>query len=179
MTMKKLLSDTQIDEALDALCTSVLDDMPDGPVAVVGIRTRGETLARRFVARLAELQPDRQVDLGVLDITFYRDDLSQRRGVPLVKATEIDFDIDETWLVLIDDVLHTGRSVRAALDALHDYGRPSVIRLAVLIDRGGRELPIAADYVGTKLAADDDQRIQLKLEENDGQEGAYLIKRKT
>ena len=118
-----------------------------------------------------------RVDFGILDITFYRDDLSRRRGVPLVRATEIDFDLDDTWALLVDDVLQTGRSIRAALDALHDFGRPKCVRLGVLIDRGGRELPICADYVGKKVTAPDGQRIQVKLRENDGQEGAYVFKK--
>ncbi|KKK93698.1 hypothetical protein LCGC14_2690290, partial [marine sediment metagenome] len=126
---------------------------------------------------LAVEQPDAHVDFGILDITFYRDDLSRRRGVPLVRATEIDFDLDDTWALLIDDVLQTGRSIRAALDALHDFGRPKVVRLAVLIDRGGRELPIAADYVGKSLRAPAGQRVQVKLKENDAQEGAYVFKK--
>jgi pyrimidine operon attenuation protein/uracil phosphoribosyltransferase len=144
---------------------------------MIGIRTRGETLAKRIVERLGAEHPDRAVHLGVLDITFYRDDLSKRRGVPLVRATEIEFDLDKTWCVLIDDVLQTGRSIRAALDALHDYGRPEVVRLGVLIDRGGREVPIAADYVGTARKVPQGERIQVKLKENDGQEGAYICKK--
>jgi pyrimidine operon attenuation protein/uracil phosphoribosyltransferase len=112
---------------------------------------------------------------GVLDITFYRDDLSRLRGAPMVRATEIDFDLDDAWVLLVDDVLQTGRSVRAALDALHDFGRPKAIRLAVLIDRGGRDLPIAADFIGQKLTAPADSRIQVKLKENDGEEGVYII----
>jgi len=118
------------------------------------------------------------VDHGVLDITFYRDDLSRLRGAPLVRATEIDFDLDDAWVLLIDDVLQTGRSIRAALDALHDFGRPKAIRLAVLIDRGGRELPIAADFVGHRLLAEPDQRVQVKLKENDGEEGVYIVRKK-
>ncbi|MCD6304167.1 MAG: bifunctional pyr operon transcriptional regulator/uracil phosphoribosyltransferase PyrR, partial [Planctomycetes bacterium] len=114
---------------------------------------------------------------GVLDITFYRDDLSRRRGAPLVRATEIDFDLDDTFVVLIDDVLQTGRSVRAALDALHDFGRPRVVRLAVLIDRGQRELPIAADIVGRAVSAPPDKRVQVRLKENDAEEGVFIVNR--
>jgi pyrimidine operon attenuation protein/uracil phosphoribosyltransferase len=164
----------QVRQALDQLYRNVLAALPaGGRVAVVGIRTRGETLARRIVERLAADQPDREVDLGVLDITFYRDDLSRRRGAPLVRATEIDFDLDDAWVLLVDDVLMTGRSIRAALDALHDFGRPKIIRLAVLIDRGGRELPIAADIVGQAANVPHEQRVQVRLEENDGEEGVY------
>ena len=142
---------------------------------MVGIRTRGETIAARLAERLRR-EKDLKVSRGVLDITFYRDDLSRRRGAPLVRATEIDFDLDDTWVLLVDDVLQTGRSVRAALDALHDFGRPRVIRLAVLIDRGGRELPIAADFVGQRVKAPDGCRVQVRLKEDDGEEGVFIIK---
>ncbi len=176
--MKKLLSSEQVQRALRRLEKAVLGQLPDqGRIAVVGIRTRGETLAERIVAFLRNARPKLQVDHGVLDITFYRDDLSRRRGVPLVRATEIDFDLDDTWVLLVDDVLQTGRSIRAALDALHDFGRPQMIRLAVLVDRGGRELPIAADFVGQTVTVPGGQRVQVKLEENDGEEGVYQIKK--
>jgi pyrimidine operon attenuation protein / uracil phosphoribosyltransferase len=176
--MKKIMSAEELDEALVSLYQAAVADLPDGvPLAVVGIRTRGETLARRIVDRLRDQQPDLPVEFGILDITFYRDDLSRRRGVPLVRATEIEFDLDDTHVLLVDDVLQTGRSIRAALDALHDFGRPKVVRLGVLIDRGGRELPIAADYVGKQLSAPEGKRIQVKLKEDDGQEGAYILKK--
>ncbi len=176
--MKRILTAEQIETALEKLYKSVTADMPKKDrIAIIGIRTRGETIARRLVERLARKHPKLNVDFGILDITFYRDDLSRRRGVPIVRATEIDFDLDDAWALLVDDVLQTGRSIRAALDALHDFGRPKCVRLAVLIDRGGRELPITADYVGKKVAAPDGQRIQIKLRENDGQEGAYIFKK--
>jgi len=174
--MKKLLSGQQIEKALDRLYEAVIARLPaDRPIAVVGIRTRGETLARRIVERLKADKPQLTVHFGVLDITFYRDDLSRRRGAPLVRATEIDFDLDETWLLLVDDVLMTGRSIRAALDALTDFGRPSVIRLAVLVDRGGRELPIAADFVGRTVKVPPPRRVQVKFKETDGEEGVFII----
>ena len=95
-----------------------------------------------------------------------------------MRATEIDFDLDDTWLLLVDDVLHTGRSVRAALDALHDFGRPKVVRLAALVDRGGRELPISADFVGAEVDADADSRVHVRFKENDDEEeGVYIVKR--
>jgi len=176
--MNRLLTAQQIKNALSRLYGAIAEAIPsDGRVAVVGIRTRGETLAARIVTRLREEFPKRQFDHGVLDITFYRDDLAMRRGAPLVRATEIDFDLDDAYVVLIDDVLHTGRSVRAALDALHDFGRPTVVRLGVLIDRGGRELPIAADFVGRKVQAPDNKRVQVKLKENDDEEGVFIIRR--
>ncbi len=140
--MKQVLTGEQVEQAIERLCKAVIAELPDdSPIAVIGIRTRGETLAQRIVDRIEALKTKNNVHHGVLDITFYRDDLSRRRGAPLVRATEIDFDLDDTWVLLVDDVLQTGRSIRAALDAIHDFGRPKVIRLAVLIDRGGRELP--------------------------------------
>jgi len=175
--MRRKLSGEQLERALDRLYKSLLEAFPkDARVAVVGIRTRGETLAQRIVSRLHK-EEGIEVDHGVLDITFYRDDLSRRRGAPLVRATEIDFDLDGTWVLLVDDVLQTGRSVRAALDALHDFGRPDAVRLAVLIDRGGRELPIAADFIGRKVSAPAGARVQVKLKETDGEEGVFIIRR--
>jgi len=175
--MKKIMDGKQVAAALNRLYKAMLAALPaKTPVAVVGIRTRGLTIADRLVRRLRK-EKNVRVRRGALDITFYRDDLSRRRGAPLVRATEIDFDLDDTWVLLVDDVLQTGRSVRAAMDALHDFGRPKAIRLAVLIDRGGRELPIAADFVGKSLKAAADRRIQVKLKENDGEEGVYSVKK--
>ncbi|MFP4354037.1 MAG: bifunctional pyr operon transcriptional regulator/uracil phosphoribosyltransferase PyrR [Phycisphaerae bacterium] len=172
--MEEILDAEQVAEAIDRLSQAILNAPDrDEKVAVIGVRTRGESLAARLVERFRAEGLD--VQLGVLDITFYRDDLSRRRGVPLVRATEIDFDIDDTWLLLVDDVLNTGRSVRAALDALHDFGRPRLIRLAVLIDRGGRELPIAADFVGQRAIVEPGRRVQVRLKENDDAEGVYLV----
>ncbi len=175
--MKKLMTGEQLEAALDALCKAVSTALPKtGRIAIVGIRTRGETIADRLLKRL-DPKIAAKIDRGVLDITFYRDDLSRRRGLPLVRATEIDFDLDDAWVLLVDDVIHSGRSIRAALDALHDFGRPKAIRLAVLIDRGGRELPIAADFVGKKLKTKSDQLVKVRLEENDGEEGVFLIQK--
>jgi len=174
--MERMLSAKQVQNALDKLYRQIVEALPtDRQAAVIGIRTRGETLATRICDRLRAERPDLDIAHGVLDITFYRDDLSRRRGAPLVRATEIDFDIDETFVVLVDDVVHTGRSVRAALDALHDFGRARFIRLAVLIDRGGRELPISPDFVGRKVSAANTKRVQVRLKENDGEEGVFII----
>src|SRR3954468_22266857 len=120
------------------------------PLNIIGIRTRGETLAQRLTT-LLQGRGFSDIGRGVLDITLYRDDLSEVGPKPMVRPTRIDIDIDGRPLILVDDVLFTGRSIRAALDALSDFGRPSAIRLAVLVDRGGRELPIQADFVGLRL----------------------------
>ncbi len=174
--MKRILTAKQVTSAMGTLYRSVVAQLPDdSTLAVIGIRTRGKTLADRIVRRLREDHPALHIEFGVLDITFYRDDLSRRRGVPLVRATEIDFNLDDTWTLLVDDVMETGRSIRAALDALHDFGRPKVIRLAVLIDRGGREVPISADFVGKTIKAPQGKRIQVRLKEKDGEEGVFII----
>lgn len=137
---------------------------------IVGIRTRGETLAQRLTAILQGRGYSR-IGRGVLDITLYRDDLSEVGPKPMVRPTRIDIDIGGHSLLLVDDVLFTGRSVRAAMDALNDFGRPSAIRLAVLVDRGGRELPIQADFVGLTLRdVPPDHRVNVRLQENDGRD---------
>jgi pyrimidine operon attenuation protein/uracil phosphoribosyltransferase len=140
------------------------------PLNIVGIRTRGEILAQRLTAELAKLG-FAQIGRGVLDITLYRDDLSEIGPRPLVRPTQIDIDIDAKPLLLVDDVLFTGRSIRAALDALSDFGRPSAIRLGVLVDRGGRELPIQPDFVGLTLSdVPKDYRVNVHFSETDGKD---------
>lgn len=179
MGMKENLNAKQVQQALDRVYAGVKSLLPKEPrIAIIGLRTRGETLARRILERLREETPSLQIDFGVVDITFYRDDLSRKRGAPLVRATEIDFDLDDTWVLLVDDVLQSGRSIRAAMDALHDFGRPRAIRLAVLIDRGGRELPIAADVAGQRIEAPAGERIQVKLKEIDGEDGVVFTQKK-
>ena len=141
-------------EAMGRVADEVATSIPAGvAVAVVGIRNRGDVLAQRLIDLLGERGVG-SVWHGALDITLYRDDLEAKGGTAEVRATEIDFDITGTYLVLVDDVLYTGRTVRAALTALTDMGRPQAIRLAVLVDRPGREVPIQADFVGMKVAAD-------------------------
>jgi pyrimidine operon attenuation protein/uracil phosphoribosyltransferase len=138
-------------------------------VALVGIRSRGEHLARRLAVRLQEIT-GRTVPTGTLDITLYRDDL-MRQAVgpqPLVRRTEIPFSIDDRVILLVDDVLYTGRTIRAALDALIDFGRPRAIQLIAFVDRGHRELPIKADYVGKNLPTSRRESVQVRLEEVDG-----------
>ena len=173
--MERLLTAQQVSRALNRLYRLVRSHVPaEGALAVIGIRTRGEILARRIVEQLRASRKG-VIDYGVLDITFYRDDLSLRKGMPLVRATEIDFELDEKIVLLVDDVLQTGRSIRAAIDALVDFGRPKIIRLAVLIDRGGRELPISADLVRTTVSAPANARVQVHLKEHDGEDGVFLV----
>ena len=140
-------------------------------LALVGIRTRGVPIARRLAEAIGEID-GHTVPTGILDITLYRDDL-MRHAVgpqPLVRRTEIPFSIDDKRILLVDDVLYTGRTIRAALDALIDFGRPKVIQLVVLIDRGHRELPIKADYVGKNLPTSLSQSVQVHLVEIDGRD---------
>ncbi len=172
--MTELLNQQEVRQTLEHLARVIAGAAPkDVPVAIVGIRTRGETLARRLVPLLekAGLAP---AHFGVLDITLYRDDLTTIGPHAVVHGTEIDFDITDTWLVLVDDVLYTGRSVRAALDALIDLGRPKAIRLAVLIDRGRRELPIQPDFVGVRTDTEAHHIVLVKLEEVDGVDEVVL-----
>jgi pyrimidine operon attenuation protein/uracil phosphoribosyltransferase len=170
-----LLDSAAVDRALNLMGRQISANLPaDGVVALVGLRSRGDELARRLIGCLREKRPD--LCHGTLDITLYRDDLSKRAVQPTVRATEIDFDLDGAFVILVDDVLNTGRTIRAALDALMDYGRPAVIRLAVLVDRGGRELPIAPDFVGARLdlPADEPRRVYFELAETDGRDRVYL-----
>lgn len=136
-------------------------------VVLVGLRSRGVELAHRIAAKLDEIEKTK-VPVGALDITLYRDDLGRAKTQPVVRRTEITFSIDAKKVVLVDDVLFTGRSCRAAMDALMDFGRPSLIQLAVLVDRGHRELPIRADYVGKNVPTSRQEAVQLFLTEQDG-----------
>ncbi len=146
-------------------------------LAVVGIRTRGASLAERL-ARIIQNIEKRRIEVGFLDIIFYRDDLRQRLDLPEVKGTDVDFPIDNKNVILVDDVLYTGRTVRAAMDELMDLGRPATIQLAVLVDRGHREVPIRADFVGKNVPTADDEEIQVTVEEIDGQDGVWLLREK-
>jgi pyrimidine operon attenuation protein/uracil phosphoribosyltransferase len=140
-------------------------------LALVGVRTRGVPLARRLARSLREITGT-EVPTGALDITLYRDDLMRHAVAPqpLVRRTEIQFSIDNRKILLVDDVLYTGRTTRAALDALIDFGRPKAIQLIVLVDRGHRELPIKADYVGKNLPTSLEESVQVRLQEIDGQD---------
>ncbi|GBD26301.1 Bifunctional protein PyrR [bacterium HR30] len=145
-------------------------------LVLIGIRSRGVHLAERLRRKLAEIDGT-TVPMGIIDITLYRDDLSRSRQQPEVKETKVDFPIDDRRVILVDDVLFTGRTVRAALDALVDLGRPRSVQLCVLVDRGHRELPIRADYVGKNLPTSLDEEVQVRLAESDGVEEVVLHRR--
>ncbi len=170
--MKVILDSKQIKQTLENLTDKVISDIPHNlNTAVIGIRSRGEILAQRLSGQLSK-KLGKDVPCGTLDITLYRDDLNSPQGTaqPQVRTTEIGFDIDDKIIILVDDVLYTGRSTRAAMDALIDLGRPRVIKLAVLIDRAGREFPIQADYAGFKSDAEPSNLVQVNLVESDGKD---------
>lgn len=165
----------QMQATLEKLAAAIAAAAPsDAPIAIVGIRRRGETLAQRLLPLLAG-HSIRPAQYGALDITLYRDDLSTIGPNAVLRGTEITFDITDHWIVLVDDVLYTGRSVRAALDAIMDLGRPRAIRLAVLVDRGWRELPIHADFVGLTVDTRVGQIIKVKVRELDGEDAIELV----
>lgn len=142
-------------------------------LALVGLRTRGVSLAHRIAGRLRAIEGV-QVPVGALDITLYRDDLGMKGEAPVLRGTEIPFDVTGKIVVLVDDVLYTGRTIRAALDAVIDLGRPRAIQLAVLVDRGHRELPIRADYVGKNLPTARREAVQVLLREHDGEDRVVI-----
>lgn len=159
---------------LSRIAAEIVEDHPDlNRTALIGIRRRGVPLAQRLQKRIEKLS-DKKLPLGILDITFYRDDLSLVDIQPVVEASHLDFDVTDQDVLLIDDVLYTGRTTRAALDSVLDYGRPRRIELVVLIDRGGRELPIQADYVGKSVETGDNEVVEVRVSSIDGEEGAFL-----
>jgi pyrimidine operon attenuation protein/uracil phosphoribosyltransferase len=151
----------------------IIEKNPDGAIALVGIHRRGAVLAQRLHALAGELL-DTAVPLGFVDISFYRDDLATRPSAPIVHATQLDFPVDGRTIVVVDDVLYTGRTVRAAVDEVFDYGRPARVQLAVLVDRGHRELPIRPDYVGKNLPTSTKQRVNVRVKEIDGDDEVTL-----
>jgi len=171
----QLMSASEIDRTLVRLAHEVLEKTKDlEKLAFIGIRRRGVPLAQRLAAKIASLE-GKAIPVGVLDINLYRDDLSMVANAPVVSATDIPFNITGMDIVLIDDVLYTGRTIRAALDALFDIGRPARVQLLALIDRGHRELPIEAKYVGRMVQTSSREIIEVKLNEVDGTEKVLLV----
>ena len=170
MSEKLGLEHDDLRRTLKRIAHEIVEKNPDASaLAVVGIHTRGAVLARRLHVLLGELT-DAELPFGDIDISFYRDDLAAKAPAtqPVVHASHIDFDLSERTVVLVDDVLFTGRTVRAAIEALFDYGRPRRVQLAVLCDRGHRELPFRPDYVGKNLPTAREERVNVRLEEIDG-----------
>ncbi len=173
--LELLMDADALDLALTRITHQILERYPDlSMVGIVGMQTRGVFLAQRIVAKMNQLKSSKLV-AGVLDVTLYRDDFRVAFKQPSVQVTEIPFDINEINIVLIDDVLYTGRTVRAALDALIDFGRPKTISLAVLVDRGHRELPIRADFVGKKITTAANQEVRLRIADKDGEDSLWLM----
>ena len=169
----EVLDAAGLDRALTRIGHEIVEQAGGADLALVGIKTRGETLADRIAGKIAGIEGKRPA-VGALDITLYRDDLGSRVEQPQVRSTEIPFPLKGITVVLVDDVLFTGRTIRAAMDALMDLGRPRVIRLAVLIDRGHRELPIRPDYVGKNLPTSRKETVAVMLTEHDGQDRVVI-----
>ena len=174
--MPEVMDADRMSRALTRIAHEILErNRGTGELALVGIRTRGVPLARRLARALKEIN-GHDVPTGALDITLYRDDL-MRNAVgpqPVIRRTEIPFSIDDRKILLVDDVLYTGRTIRAALDALIDFGRPRAIQLIVMVDRGHRELPIKADFVGKNLPTSATERVTVKLAEIDGEDSVVI-----
>ena len=173
----KILDADRIARMIDRMAHEIAERQKDLPgLALIGIRTRGVPLATRLASRLSNLV-QQAFPVGTLDITLYRDDLSTVAPQPLLKKTEIDFDLNGRTVVLCDDVLYTGRTIRAALDGVIDLGRPRAIRLAVLIDRGHREFPIEANYVGKSVPTSSRELIQVLFQETDGVDEVWILEK--
>ncbi|MBB07802.1 MAG: bifunctional pyr operon transcriptional regulator/uracil phosphoribosyltransferase [Roseibacillus sp.] len=171
--MSVLLDEAAMGEAVASLAGEIRAVAEHGRVAIVGIRSRGDEVAERVSAILKEAGIEH--DYGMLDISLYRDDLSHLAENPKLQSSEISFQVDGSHIVLVDDVLFTGRTIRAALDALTDYGRPARIQLAVLIDRGHREIPIQPDYSGVKLETARMDHVIVRLKKTDGEDAVELV----
>src|SRR5438270_2437435 len=173
----QLMSASDIDRTLVRLAHEVLEKTKDlDQLAFIGIRRRGVPMAQRLAAKIESLE-NRKVPVGILDINLYRDDLSTVDIKPVVSSTEIAFSVEGKDIILMDDVLYTGRTIRAALDALFDHGRPARVQLLVLIDRGHRELPIEARFIGRTVQTTDAEIIEVKFQEIDGTEKVLLVER--
>jgi pyrimidine operon attenuation protein / uracil phosphoribosyltransferase len=172
---RQLLSAAEIEAALQRLAREIVQQSGDARnLALIGIRRRGVPLAQRIALAMREKEKT-EVPVGTLDITLYRDDLSKIAAQPVLHSSDIPFGVDDKDLVLVDDVLYTGRTVRAAVNALFDLGRPQRIRLCVLVDRGHRELPMEASFVGVKVQTSDKEIIEVRMNEIDHQERVMLV----
>lgn len=173
----QLMSASEIDRTLVRLAHEILERSRDlDKLAFIGIRRRGVPLAQRLAQKIQALE-NRAIPVGILDINLYRDDLSTVGHKPVVGATEIPFDVVDKDIILMDDVLYTGRTIRGALDALFDHGRPARVQLLVLIDRGHRELPIEARFIGRTVQTTDIEIIEVKFQEVDGMEKVLLVEK--
>jgi len=172
----KILDEETIRRTIKRIAHEILEKNDTASLAIVGIKHRGAFLAERLVNEIERIT-GKKVPIGAMDITLYRDDLTQVAESPIVHGTEIDFDINGKIIVLVDDVLFTGRTVRCALDELIDFGRPKKIQLAVLIDRGHREFPIRPDFIGKNIPTSQDEIVELKLVESEGVDEAVICEK--
>lgn len=175
MQLKSQIMDSaQIERSIQRMAHEIIEQNRGlERIRLVGIRSRGVPLAERL-SNYLKLISNQEIPVGLLDITLYRDDLSTISHQPVIKGSQVDFEIEDSIVVLVDDVLYTGRTVRAAIDALMDFGRPKQIQLAVLIDRGHRELPIKADYVGKNVPTSKEEIIKVMLADTDGEESVQI-----
>jgi pyrimidine operon attenuation protein/uracil phosphoribosyltransferase len=173
----KILDKDGVNRSITRIAHEIIEkNKGTADLCVVGIRNRGVYIARRLAECIKKIEGV-DIPAGALDITLYRDDLALASGQPLVRKTEIEFDINDKKLILVDDVLYTGRTIRAALDALIDFGRPKSIQLAVLVDRGHRELPIRADFVGKNIPTSKQEVVEVHLEESDGNDEVLIAEK--
>jgi pyrimidine operon attenuation protein / uracil phosphoribosyltransferase len=175
--LRQVMSGRELNLALSRIAAQIIEDHPDlDETVLIGIRTRGVPLAEMLRSKIETLA-GRQLPLGILDITFYRDDLSMVDTQPVVEGSHLNFDVAGKDVILVDDVLFTGRTTRAALDSVIDYGRPRKVKLVVLVDRGHRELPIQADYVGKYVETAVNEVVEVRVSPVDDDEGVYLTTR--
>ena len=173
---KQLFSPDCMDHAIYDMAKDIAAAYPpaEGGIALVGIHQLGVPLAERLRAGLAALGAS-ETEFGKLDISMYRDDIGNRNPLPLIRETEIDFDVNDKIIILVDDVLSSGRTIRAALDAITDYGRPRMIRLAVLVDRGEPEYPIRADFIGFRVSLKPDRKVAVRFDEGNASGGIFEV----
>ena len=168
-----------IEDRAESFFSGIIDDTPPeslDSLIVIGIKTRGEYLGKRLVERISG-RTGKDVTFGTIDITLYRDDFENRKNWPRLRKTSIPGDVQGKNIILVDDVLYTGRTVRAAINSIMDYGRPASVKLAVLVDRGGRELPVQPDYAGISIETLDDEMVNVYLEEVDGREEIEITRK--
>lgn len=171
----KVMDETDLQRVVSRIAREIIEkNRGANNLSIIGMRTRGEFLAKRIAEKIQEYEKV-LVKVGILDVSFYRDDTRARLKQPMVQSTEVPFDVNEMNIVLVDDVLFTGRSVRAALDAIMDFGRPNRVELAVLVDRGRRELPIQPDYVGKVVTTSSNEEIRVKMKECDDSDEVLLV----
>jgi len=171
----KLIDESGLNRTITRLSHEIIEKTKGSKnIVILGMRTRGEFLAKRILEKIVEIE-NFKPEYGVLDVTLYRDDFRTRLKQPQVSVSNITFDVNEKVIILIDDVLYTGRTVRSALNAIMDLGRPAMVKLCVLVDRGHRELPIKADFVGLNTPTSINEEVRVKMKEIDNEDAVYLV----